>query len=169
MSTFIGAYHMIGDDAYEPQRKTNFYLHLYGIGNEDLVTLCTASVGGINFGVNPIEVPYGNTKVKFAGLPDFQDMSITFNDFVGKDTQKVLYDWYCKVFNTGTQIIGRASQYKKEGLLVETAPDGTQARSWTLHGAWPKDFQTDNLEYGSDGQVKINMTLVMDTVTYSGL
>ena len=167
MPNYIGAYHMIGQDEYEPQRKTNFYLHIYGIEDTDTVTLCTSSVGGLSYGVGEIPVPYGNTKVKFAGLPDFDNVSLQFNDFIGKNTQEVLSRWFATVFNPQTQVIGKASNYKKEGLLTETAPDGTVARAWTLHGAWPKNFKVDDFEYGNDAQVKINMELVVDTMTPS--
>ena len=29
----VGAYHMIGNDDYEPQRNNNFEIHIYGLNN----------------------------------------------------------------------------------------------------------------------------------------
>jgi len=167
----IGAYHMIGKDAYEPQRSTNYWIHIYGLDDlglknnaTDEITLCVNKIDGIDYSVGSIEVPYGNTKVKFAGLPEFKDINIVFNDFIGKNTQEILSKWFALVFNPDTQVIGRASRYKKSGQIIETAPDGSMERSWTLYGAWPSNLSIDGHEYGSDSQVKINMTLKVDYV-----
>ena len=55
----LGAYHMIGQDDYEPQRNNNFEVHIYGLDNlltidqrrevrqdvaEESLTLSTASI-----------------------------------------------------------------------------------------------------------------------------
>ena len=167
----MGAYHMIGKDEFEPQRSTNFWLYIYGLeslgdaGNatED-ITLCVNSVGGISYNVGDIDVHYGNSTVKFAGLPSYENINLTFNDFIGKNTQKILSKWFALVYNPNTEVVGMASNYKKRGLIVESAPDGSRIRSWDLYGAYPKDFAVDDHEYGNDSNVKIKMTLRVDYV-----
>lgn len=173
----IGAYHMIGDDDYEPQRNNNFEVHIYGLSGlvtvdkgikipqstaEESLTLSTVSVGQINTNVNPITIPYGNTKVKFAGLPEISDTDIVFNDYIGKSTERIIAAWHSLVFNPKTEKIGRASVYKKPGILIETAPDGTHARMWQLKGCWPSNVQYGGYDYNGGATRQITMTLSYD-------
>lgn len=134
----LGAYHMIGQDDYEPQRNNNFEVHIYGLSNlktvdtkmnvpqdiaEQSLTLSAVSVGQISTNVGVLTVPYGNTKVKYAGLPEISDSDIVYNDYIGKSTERVIAAWHSLVFDPKTEKIGLASSYKKRALLIETAPD----------------------------------------------
>lgn len=180
----LGAYHMIGEDGihaddYEPQRVNNFEVHLYGFQDllrtvdagikipaniaEDCLTLSAVSVGALNTNVGVIPVPYGNTKVKFAGVPEVSDVEIVYNDYIGKSTERVIAAWHALVFNPKTEKIGRASVYKRNGLLIETAPDGERARVWQLYGCWPSNVSYGGYDYNSGGSVRqINLTLTID-------
>lgn len=181
-----GAYHMIGDDDFEPQRNNNFELHVYfpneNANNEQVyldtvengikidreiaentLIFSTVSVGGINTNVGIIPISYGNTKVKFAGLPEVADSTVVYNDYIGKATERIIAAWHAQVFNPITQIIGRASVYKKEALLLETAPDGTHVRGWNIKGCWPSNVTYGDYSYENGGQVRqINLTLTYD-------
>lgn len=173
----IGAYHMIGDDDYEPQRNNNFEVHIYGLNDlvtidkgikidqsvaEESLTLSAVSVGQINTNVGILTVPYGNTKVKYAGLPEISDSDIVYNDFIGKSTERIIAAWHALVFNPKTEAIGRASVYKKPGILIETAPDGTRARAWQLKGCWPSNVQYGQYDYNGGATRQITMTLTYD-------
>lgn len=173
----IGAYHMIGNDDYEPQRNNNFEIHIYGLNNlftvdtgmrvpqdiaEESLTLSAVSVGQINTNVGIISVPYGNTKVKYAGLPEISDSDIVYNDYIGKSTERVIAAWHKLVFDPKTEKIGRATNYKKRALLIETAPDGTRARVWELKGCWPSNVQYGAYDYNGGATRQITMTLTYD-------
>lgn len=173
----IGAYHMIGNDDYEPQRNNNFEIHIYGLNNlttvdtgmsvpqdiaEESLTLSAVSVGQINTNVGILTVPYGNTKVKYAGLPEISDSDIVYNDYIGKSTERVIAAWHKLVFDPKTEKIGRATEYKKRALLVETAPDGTRARVWELKGCWPSNVQYGAYDYNGGATRQITMTLTYD-------
>ena len=183
----IGAYHMIGDDDYEPQRNNNFEIHIYKYSNgnltytidnlrtadkgrlvnqkeaQDCLTLSAVSVGQISTDVGVIEVPYGNTKVKFAGLPTISTSDIVYSDYIGKATERIIAAWHSLVFNPNTEVIGRASNYKKPADLIETAPDGSCVRVWRLKGCWPSNVQYGAYDYNGGGTVRqITMTLTYD-------
>lgn len=174
----LGAYHMIGNDDYEPQRVNNFEIHIYGLDNlrtvhqnrkvsdseaQDCLTLSAVSVGGLGTNVGIIPVSYGNTKVKFAGIPEVNDVEIVYSDYIGKATERIISAWHGLVFNPQNQKIGRATQYKKRALLVETAPDGTHARVWQLEGCWPSNVQYGGYDYNGGNTVRqITMTLTVD-------
>lgn len=173
----LGAYHMIGQDDYEPQRNNNFEVHIYGLNNlktvdtkmnvpqdiaEQSLTLSAVSVGQINTNVGVLTVPYGNTKVKYAGLPEISDSDIVYNDYIGKSTERVIAAWHSLVFDPKTEKIGLASSYKKRALLIETAPDGTRARAWELQGCWPSNVQYGAYDYNGGATRQITMTLTYD-------
>lgn len=179
----LGAYHMIGDDDYEPQRTNNFELHIYldATANEgsDLhtvhqnrsikndvaqqtLTLSVQSAGQIATDVGVIEVPYGNTKVKFAGLPNISTTDVVFNDFLGKATERIIAAWHGQVFNPNTQAIGKASKYKKTAVLIETAPDGSSGRAWRLQGIWPSHVQYGSYDYNSANMRQITVSFSYD-------
>lgn len=173
----LGAYHMIGQDDYEPQRNNNFEVHIYGLNNlrtvdtkmnvpqdiaEQSLTLSAVSVGQINTNVGILTIPYGNTKVKYAGLPEISDSDIVYNDYIGKSTERVIAAWHSLVFDPKTEKIGLASSYKKRALLIETAPDGTRARAWELQGCWPSNVQYGAYDYNGGATRQITMTLTYD-------
>lgn len=173
----IGAYHMIGDDEYEPQRNNNFEIHIFGLGNlkyvdskanvdqseaQSCLTLSAVSVGALSQSITPIEVPYGNTKVKFAGLPSVGDSEIVYTDYIGKNTERIINAWHGLVFNPRTEKIGRASEYKKPAILIETAPDGSCSRVWNLKGCWPSTVNYGAYDYNGGAVRQINLTLTYD-------
>lgn len=178
----IGAYHMIGDDSYEPQRNNNFEIHIYELNNlvyvdgsnnnnpinqtnaQECLTLSAVSVGALNQEVSIIEVPYGNTKVKYAGLPSVGNSDIVYNDYIGKDTERIINAWHGLVFNPETEKIGRASEYKKPAILIETAPDGSSSRVWQLRGCFPSTVNYGDYDYNGGAVRQIRMTLTYDAM-----
>lgn len=155
---YLGTYHMSGLDMYEPQRTNNFELGIFGLRNVPqyannssgvlpdgqtlpnnaggLLKLSVRDFDAPNLESSVIEVPYGNNKVKYAGVPNFTGGSVTFNDFLGIDTERILMSWYQQVYNVKTQAVGRASVYKKTANLLEYDPSGVFCRAWELRGCW---------------------------------
>lgn len=158
-----GAYYMIGQDAWEPQRTNNFEIRfpnlpqLYSIdqgipmpsNSADFLTLSTKSVGGINVNVSPITISYGNNSIKVAGKPEYNDISVTFRDFIGIQTERIISAWHKDVYNPANETVGRASVYKQQAYLLEFAPDGTNVRTWKLEGVWPGNVSYG--DYSNDG------------------
>lgn len=155
---YLGAYHMSGLDMYEPQRTNNFELCVFGMmkvpqyantstgvmengqtlpqNAGSLLKLSVRDFDAPNLEAGVIEVPYGNNKAKYAGVPNFTGGSVTFNDFLGIDTERILMSWYNQVYNIKTQAVGRASVYKKNANLLEYDPSGVFCRAWAIKGCW---------------------------------
>lgn len=172
-----GVFHMIGDDNWEPQRTNNFELHVYGLskniytpdkgimigGNpEQTLTLSLASIGSISQNVSSLPVRYGNTEIKFAGVPTQGDFQATINDYIGKGTERIIAAWHNAVANWGTQKVGMASDYKKSAAIIETAPDGSHYRVWKLFGLFPRDVDYGSYDYNSNGIKQIQVTFSCD-------
>ena len=101
-----GAYHMINNASFEPQRNNNFEVQICNLGNlssmdaglsigdynraSELITLSVATYAAPQITITPIVVPYGNSKVKFAGVPEFPESSIVLNDYIGANIERIL-------------------------------------------------------------------------------
>lgn len=172
----FGAYHMIGNDNWEPQRTNNYEIHIYGLENltsvqksikmpsnsEQFLTLATKSVGDLGVNVAVLDVDYGNNKVHFAGKPDYSTLSITFNDFVGLETERIIAAWHKLVYNPNTQQVGRASIYKKTAHLLEFSPDGDFRKVWALYGCFPSDVSYGGYDQAGGNIREISVTLSID-------
>lgn len=171
-----GAYHMIGNDNWEPQRTNNFEIHIYGLDNltsadkglsmpsnaGKFLTLSTDSVGDLGVNIDALNVDYGNNRIHFAGKPDYSTISLSFNDFVGLETERIIAAWHKLVYNPKTQQIGRASVYKKPAHLLEFSPDGDYIKCWELHGCFPTSVSYTGYNQSSADIRKISVTLSID-------
>lgn len=171
-----GAYHMIGNDNWEPQRTNNFEIHIYGLDSltsadkglsmpsnaGKFLTLSTDSVGDLGVNIDALNVDYGNNRIHFAGKPDYSTISLSFNDFVGLETERIIASWHKLVYNPKTQQIGRASVYKKPAHLLEFSPDGDYIKCWELHGCFPTSVSYTGYNQSSADIRKISVTLSID-------
>lgn len=171
-----GAYHMIGNDNWEPQRTNNFEIHIYGLDSltsadkglsmpsnaGKFLTLSIDSVGDLGVNIDALNVDYGNNRIHFAGKPDYSTISLSFNDFVGLETERIIAAWHKLVYNPKTQQIGRASVYKKPAHLLEFSPDGDYIKCWELHGCFPTSVSYTGYNQSSADIRKISVTLSID-------
>lgn len=153
---------------FELQRSNNALLYIVNLaGNEnDLITFSLASFPLPKLSSGIIEVPYLNEKRKFAGQITYDDISIVINDYVDKDTSKLLHQWRYLVQNPVTGKVGFKKAYAKEARMVMFGPDGTQEREYTLKGVWPSSLDAGEADFASEDGVKINLTLSIDKVIY---
>lgn len=158
----MGTHHMTSHN-WEPQRTNNFELQIVGLSDpaSNTVTLSVANFSAPSVSVNPITVPYGNNKVKFAGTPEYGESSVTFNDFIGLDTAGILDTWFKDTYNVDDQTVGEASRYKKTAYLIEYSPDGKTSRQWQLEGCW-----LSNLSFGDFNQEGGSVRQVSGTLQY---
>ena len=173
-----GAYHMINDAGFEPQRNNNFEVQITNLGNlvsmdtaagvgdasraSELITLSVATYAAPQVSISPISVAYGNNKVKFAGVPEFAESSITLNDFIGVNIERILSAWYGLVYNIKKETIGKAVNYKKTGYLIEYSPDYTINRQWELGGCWLSSLQLGEFNQEGGSVRQITCTLQYD-------
>lgn len=168
-----GAYHISNNTVeYNPQRKNNFTLIVQGLDNLPRVGSVDSSMGdlGVNDIItngqeqivlalrtcdvpqvtqNPITVNRGNSTIKFAGKPSFNDINIEAYDFIGSDVKDTLLAWQNLSYNTKYDYVGNAWSYKKDCQLLQLDPVGNLVRYWEIKGAWiqsvtPGNFSVDD-------------------------
>ncbi len=172
-----GTQHMVNNDYYEPQRTNNYEVQIIGLEGikdmrgrsisqsstaGDIITLSTASFEAPSISVDPITVRYGNSSIKYAGVPSFGDASIVINDYIGLNTEKILTAWYGQVYNPIDEIIGYATDYKRRAYLIEYDTKYVQARSWIMEGVWPQNLNLGSYSAEGGSQRQITMTLIYD-------
>ena len=174
----LGTYHMVGLDSYEPQRTNNFELQVVlnealqnklkqvGITDyQEYLSLSVDSMAAPSVSNGELTIDRGNNTIKYAGRPTFDSRSITFNDYIGLDTEKMLEVWRSLVYNKETQEIGYASEYKQQAYLIELTTKGTVRNSWLMKGCWPSSFAPGDFDNKSNNVRQITMTLTYDWCT----
>lgn len=160
MPLTIGPMHLSNDRHFEVQRTNNFEVVFEGLSED--VTLSVASCSLPNISNDPIELPYGNSKVKVAGQGNFDDISLVVNDYIVADLEKQLWAWRKQVFDPETMAVGWAESYKRNGRLYQYGPDGTVQRVWRLIGCWPTGFETSEFSYDGSDKKQITLPISVD-------
>lgn len=148
---------------FEPQRKHNFEVQLFGVPGQDIIKLVVESFQPPEPNNDPIELPHMNNVVKVAGQGKFSDSEMTVKDMVDAPVFASLLQWKKMVQDPDTDSIGFASSYKKQGRVVLIAPDGSVERAYKIKGVWPKTVRGDQLAHNSPGYYIINVTLIIDS------
>lgn len=173
------SYHMADSpNLYEPQRSNNFEFIVSGLNNliapdgsgraiaeqvaSDAIRLSVSSANVPNFSQGVIEIQRGNNSVKYAGVPSFDAGQIVCNDYIGLETKLVLEAWQSLSYNTQTQKVGLAGDYKKECSLVEYTPDYQPVRKWTLRGCWISALSEDAFNNESNDKHTVTVTIQYD-------
>ena len=153
----MGSYHLADNPSlYEVARANNFEFVVTNLGDllraganetdnnayikgstaEDVIRLSVESSSVPTYKQAVLSLRRGNSVMKFAGLPDFDDGSLVVRDFIGADTKSALMAWQNLSYNVLTEKVGLASDYKKDCYLVEYTPDYQKVRQWKMHGCW---------------------------------
>jgi hypothetical protein len=153
------------NSSYEPQRVSGALLHVTGIGNGAVDTTFTAALKSFplpKWTNTPQIVGYLNEKRKFAGNPEFDDLSVSFQDYVDLNTAQTLLAWDQLVYDPNAGTIGLKANYARTGLVQMFAPDGSFTRQYHLIGMWPSSFDHGEIEQGGDDLLAINVGFAID-------
>lgn len=175
-----GTYHLADNpNLCEVQRTNNFEFVVMDINNilragmrdstanrianaQEILRMSVSSAAIPHFSQNPIEVKRGNSTLKYAGVPSFNEGSLTLIDYIGADTKAILMAWQNLSYNVQTEKVGLISDYKKDAYLIEYSPDMQIVRQWKLHGCWISNITEP--DYSSEGNDKhtISVTIQYD-------
>lgn len=153
----LGPQHLAADLKWEPQRVTNYQLNIYGLPGQgtEMVMLSLVNFSLPTVSNEVINIKHGNTDVKFAGTTQWQGSDqLTVIDYVTTDISKMISDWRELVYRPSDDAIGWAANYKKQGEVTETGPDGTFHRTWKYEGIWPSQVNYGELNHESTTDVR---------------
>lgn len=173
----LGTYYMTQNPKlYEIQRSNNFVFYISGLSKslnivnnkyaaenaDDVLKLSVSSAFVPHFTQEAIVVKRGNNSMKFAGTPTFKDGSIKFDDWIGAGTKDILLAWQKTSYNVDTEKVGLASDYKRDGYLLEYTPDYQLVRTWKLCGCWISGIEEDPFDHESNEKHSLTATLQYD-------
>ena len=161
----LGPKHLAADLKWEPQRTNNFQVEIYGLPGQgtEMIMLALSEFSLPTIQNDPYRVKHGNTEVKFAGVTEWSGSeSLRVNDYVTTDISAIISNWRELVYNSQTDAIGWAANYKKAASVFEAGPDGTFHREWKYEGVWPSGVEYGELSHESPELRKINVTLQYD-------
>ncbi len=165
---FMHANHIGGaGGGFEPQRVNNGKLIITGLdginsSRDDVLTLSVASFPLPKVSSGIVEVGYLNEKRKFAGNPIYDDLSVSFHDYVDKEVATILYRWRSLVHDPVTGKTGLASVYKKTAYMMIYSPEGSIERKFRLEGVWLQSLDPGEIDMLGEDTVKIQCTLAID-------
>lgn len=112
--------------------------------------------------VSPIEIYHFNEKLKIAGLVDTPNITIEVMDTINPQIAETLYTWYQSIYNPETGKIGYASEYKRQGSIIQYDTKGAKIRHYILQGMWPATCTMGSLDYSSADPIKISIDFSVD-------
>ena len=171
MQEQIGTYHLANrPDLFEIQRNNNYEFIVTNIDDlirpgmlgdetnaklkdaQNMLRLSVTQAFIPHFTQAPIEIKRGNNTLKYAGIPQFGEGTIQFNDFIGADVKTILMAWQNMSYSVYTEKVAslQRTPYKKNCYLLEYPPDYfAPHRKWIIGGCWisgisESEFTNDN-------------------------
>jgi len=148
-------------------------LSIGGTAVDDLAFCAhTSTIPQITFGLT--EQHRLNEKFKSAGKPSWNNLAMTFYDFISKDGSiaptdtgnqagQILYNWSKAIYNPSTGEMGYKTQYAANAALAQLDPAGNIVRTWNIFYIWPSAVGWgDALSYDSDAPLECNCTFEYD-------
>lgn len=110
----------------------------------------------------PVDIPYGNTTLHFAGKTEFGgSQTITVIDYIGADIERILYNQQMLVTNPETGQMGWAPSYKTDATCILYSPDGYCLSGWLLRGFW-----FNSINYGTLQKQSADVRTIECTISY---
>ncbi|MCK9470218.1 MAG: hypothetical protein M0Q88_00500 [Bacilli bacterium] len=178
-----GTYHLSDNPAlYEPSRNNAFEfvvnsrintLVQAGVtlpddttmltGIQDVIKLSVSEASVPHFDLGVIEIKRGNSTMKFAGTPTFNEYSIKCNDYVGAKTKAILLAWQALAYDVAKDVVNLAVNYKFDCQLVEYTPDYSRIiRTWTLKNCWVRALSEGSFTHDSNDKRTVDVTIIYD-------
>lgn len=181
MSTTAGTYHLANNpQAYQPVRTNNFRFLVQGLdnllrvgGNEDnkndyitnaqeVIEYSVISFDAPHFKQTPLEVRRGNSKVYYAGVPEFSAGQLKINDFAGANGKSVLEAWQNLSYDVYNDTVATSDKYKMDAIVLEYLPDDTLVRYWELKGCWVSGLSEDSWDNNNSSIKAVTATIQYD-------
>lgn len=179
---------MTSENGYEPQRSNNFEFQVVGLDtivnadpsstgsstngysqeiynklqDTDMLVLSVKSGFTPKENVSSLTIPYGNSQVKFAGIPTYEDGNIVWNDYYDKDTELVLKAWQSAAYNSRTGAVGDAKNYKRTAYMTLYSPSGATIRRWKIYGCWVSTVNGDDPSNENNAIRSLSATFIYD-------
>lgn len=145
---------------YEPLRKNRFIFSFPSDTGIQSWWVSTSSLPSIN--QNATEIQFMNTSTWVLGRYTWEDITITFRQFIGPSTSQALMEWVRLESESVTGRQGYAAGYKRNITISMTDPTGVPVQKWVLINAFPTSVNFGDLAYDTDDISTAEMTIKYD-------
>lgn len=122
-----------------------------------------------NISIEELEINHLNAKTWIPGKASWETITVTYID-VAHISQKPLWDWLATVYNFTNPITleqGEKRDWNATGTLYMYDGCGTLLESWKLRYMWPTAINFGDLDYSSNEEATIELTLRYSDVEYT--
>lgn len=145
---------------YEPLRKNRFIFAFPSDTGIQSWWVSTSSLPSIN--QNATELQFLNTSTWVLGRYTWEDLTITFRQFIGPSTAQALMEWIRLETESATGRQGYAAGYKRNISISMLDPTGVGVQKWVLINAFPTTANFGDLGYDGDDVATAEITLKYD-------
>jgi hypothetical protein len=142
---------------YEPKVQNRFILTVDGIPS-----FIMKKVSRPQLECGEVVLDHINIIRKVKGKCKWGDMTMTLYDPIVPSGAQAVMEWVRTAHESVTGRDGYADFYKKNVTIDVLGPVGDKVEKWTVWGAYIKTAQFGDLDWSTETQVEISLTLAMD-------
>ena len=142
---------------FEPKLKNRFIMRIDGI---PAYLIKTAGRPQITF--DEVELNHMNVTRYVKGKGKWQALQVTLYDPVVPSASQAVMEWVRLSHESVTGRDGYSDFYKKDITFQVLGPVGDIVEEWSLKGAWIKDAQFGDMDFGSSDPAEITLSLRYD-------
>lgn len=145
---------------YEPLRKNRFIISFPNDTGIQSWWVSTSNLPSIN--QNATELQFLNTSTWVLGRYTWEDLEITFRQFMGPSTAQAIMEWVRLESESTTGRQGYAAGYKRNITISMLDPTGVVVQKWVLINAFPTTVNFGSVGYDGDDVADVTMNLKYD-------
>jgi hypothetical protein len=141
-----------------------------GIGNTHTIPEHFVKVAARpNINVEELEINFLNAKTWIPGKASWETITVTYYDVATADNLP-LWDWLSSIYDFRNPVelhqASKRSNYAGVATLTLYDGCGSEIEVWKLHDVWPQAINFGELDYSSNDEVNIELTLRYSGVQY---
>jgi len=143
--------------AFEPKVQNRFIMYMNGVPSYIIKKINRPS---IEFG--DVDIHHINMMRKLKGKANWGDFTMTLYDPIVPSGAQAVMEWIRISHESITGRDGYADFYKKDLQFEVLGPVGDIVEEWVLKGAYVKSAQFGDMDWATDQQIEITVTLRID-------
>jgi len=155
---------------FEPMRKNRWVMQFTNIpgttiaDQEETLAFAAHTAARPQITYNVIEHQRLNERFYIAGKPTWNELPMTFFDFIGGATSvsSILSGWSEAIYDPVTGAMGFKKTYTTSGTLAMLDPAGGIVQTWNMFYIWPYTVGWGELSSEDDGVAEVSATFRYD-------
>jgi hypothetical protein len=143
--------------AYEPKVQNRFIMYIEGVP-----AYLIKKIQRPTYTSGDVVLEHINVKRKLKGKSDWNPITCTLYDPVVPSAAQAVMEWVRLSHESVTGRDGYSDFYKKDITINVLGPVGDKVEEWTLKGAYIKEANFGDMDWGTETPVELGLTIVYD-------